>query len=477
MAIFRVVKGQEVLEDYITADQTIGGWVEEPGGVIELPCAEAGGAHVAYVCANGYRRTRSEPFVVGGEGPHAPVVVRMDRGASISGKVSDARGAAVPSPAVEVCWAASDRPRLVSWAGLLIADQRPAACTAVTFADGRYVASGLDEGTYVLRVESPGLAAAETLPIRLAARENRTGVDVSLSPGGTIVGEVLDLGGSLAVDLPIVAVDASGWARVARTDPSGCYRMARMEAGNYWLRAGDGGDSGEAQWQPYYAPLLAASGERSPGVRVEVRANEEARCDLDLSKTHGSLRGRVTRDGFAVSAALLNLCADPTVDYAEEPYPEFMCLAQAVAETDGSFTFERLQQGRYLLVVRDPATDLPLAAEVVDLGGGDVLRTDFTLASCRLTGSVVAEEANEPLADALVFVWRRCRYQGRLLKLGLEVGNAETDRNGAFELAGLSDGTYALEVIAGEGWRERQSVVELVPGPQHQTVVRLQPAR
>ena len=99
--------------------------------------------------------------------------------------------------------------------------------------------------------EPAGLPAAT--PITLAAGATRTGVDASLTGGGSITGRVLDGAGAPAAGVHVDAHTDGGAlvTRSARTDSTGTYTITGLSSGSYQLTAYDPtllGWDGEPSW-------------------------------------------------------------------------------------------------------------------------------------------------------------------------------------------------------------------------------------
>ncbi|MFN7963140.1 MAG: carboxypeptidase-like regulatory domain-containing protein [Thermoanaerobaculia bacterium] len=127
-----------------------------------------------------------------------------------------------------------------------------------TDATGAYSFGALSAGTYYLTTSASSLGFLDELyndypcpvgppvgcdplqgePLRLEAGEQRTGVDFSLGPGGTIAGRLLDAGSSEPLAGQEVQAYGASLQFVASgtSDAAGRYRVRGLGSGNYFVR-------------------------------------------------------------------------------------------------------------------------------------------------------------------------------------------------------------------------------------------------
>ena len=144
--------------------------------------------------------------------------------------------------------------------------------TATTTGNGTYLASGLDPGTYAVKI-APGCGTVHTddVPQRLTgtvvvtAGATTSGVNATLVEGGSVAGRLL---GALAGHgvLDVTAFDATGAAVATTTSSSdGTYRLIGVPAGTYVI--GTGGDYSAAA-AVHAGPVVVAAGGSVTGIDI-----------------------------------------------------------------------------------------------------------------------------------------------------------------------------------------------------------------
>ena len=250
------------------------------------------------------------------------VLLELGRGLEIRGTVVDDSGRPV-SGAVVKWWLVDPRHSLFS--------ARPTM--PGTDELGRFVVSGLREGTYQIAAHAPGLAQARLdEPLELGD-SSISGVELMLGPGGAIGGRILGLE---VDDLSLVRVTADllgqgliGPDGEAPVDFEGRYRLDDMAFGDWQVTA-----------------TLRRGQEIERSLRQVVSISPEgASVELDFDFDVGlTLVGRMTRGGEPLSGALLILSSEAS-------------QGSVRSRTDhlGAFHVEGLERGRYSLYIA--ATD------------------------------------------------------------------------------------------------------------------------
>ncbi|WP_437677148.1 carboxypeptidase regulatory-like domain-containing protein [Sorangium sp. So ce131] len=216
--------------------------------------------------------------------------------------------------------------------------------------DGRYTLSGLQPARWSISASAPGHRPAHYVTpdafrapfLDLGAGEARTGVDLTLAPGGVEVkGQVEDIGGgAISGALVMISRFGPGDVVVARSDAQGSY-AAWVDEGPYMARAEADGYS--AGFKDGVAPGPA----------------------LKLLLTPASvLAGRVLEAGTGapVEGATISLEND-------EGWGEMPGAAAAHSDAEGRFRVDRLPPGRYRILARAPGR-FGQARESVVLGVG-----------------------------------------------------------------------------------------------------------
>ena len=205
---------------------------------------------------------------------------------------------------------------------------------------GNFTLSPHEARAWIVRAEAPGHAPAERGPFEFDPAIGLEGIELSLTPGGSIEGRVLANGRAIA-GLVVGASCGDGHPISTRTDLEGFYRFVHLMPGRWEVR----------QIESDLAPdsfAMTMWGEALNKVDLPwncvVSEGEVTRHDI-VSGPRPTLVGRLTFDGRgpgAWSAKLIN-DADPIVRH------DAVRLAP-----DGSFTIEMPSEGRYrLMIVQD----------------------------------------------------------------------------------------------------------------------------
>ena len=251
------------------------------------------------------------------------------RPAAIEGTVRDMAGSPIPS--AHVCGSALSRFALSTDDDLGRDGIREPSCTT-TGADGRFRLSGLFPGRYNVDAGAPRFMpgryrdAGQVTALRLAPGETRSGVDITLHPGGVeLSGTVKDVGGGPVegawVRASMQARPTIGAAR-ARSLADGSFRL--------WVAPGN-------------IDLFA----RADGYADAWRRSAAPAHSVEILLTPGSsLSGRVVdaATGRAVAGARVSTFLDP--DLSDHDVSSGT-RATALADDDGRFRFTRLAPGRY----------------------------------------------------------------------------------------------------------------------------------
>lgn len=276
------------------------------------------------------------------------IVVRLDRGAPVSGRVVSAAGAPVAGARVWASAASEPFPVI-----------DPQLDAVVTDADGRWQMAALAAGTYRFAASHPAHAQTTTAPIALSGATARDGVDIQLDDGGVLAGRVVDAAGAPVAGAELrVAARGGGVAwrllRVARAGGDGRFSIAGLPRRGVEIVAHHDGGSSD---------IVAADLRAAPRAEVELRT--------------------------AASAPI----AGVVVDAAGEPMPEAQVAVdpvfgggvgereawqvrghpRAITDAAGAFSFGGLPPGRYTVrAARPGAPPAALALHAgVDAAPGD----------------------------------------------------------------------------------------------------------
>jgi hypothetical protein len=112
----------------------------------------------------------------------------------------------------------------------------------LTDGDGKFSIAQLPAGRYSFTAEAAGFEPPRDSPddpqtLELKPGEHRGGFSIALIPWGTISGRVLDAEGRPVQGVWVAALGLDGFVSYQISDPRGEYRMPRLSAGRYRVRA------------------------------------------------------------------------------------------------------------------------------------------------------------------------------------------------------------------------------------------------
>jgi carboxypeptidase family protein len=368
-------------------------------------------------------------------GPRQPVLLELLRGARVTGRVTDARGAPAASAHVRCVASAMDdltvesgplplaaeAAALPSGAGRALGSTR----SAIADARGRFTVDDLIPGRYRVEVAHAGSEPMRTDEITLAPGERRDLGALALRDGFPIEGRVVDEGGAPLEGARVVIAggpDASGL--YALTDGAGAFSIA-LPAGHYRLTA-------------------SAPGHGSAGTEIDVRGGEpSASIALRLARAEAILEGLVRDTGGRPlgRARLLAWPRDGAAGGTGTP------IGTASADVGGHFRMADLPAGELRIEVQHP--DYPRVTMVATPG-------QFVSFTVPFPGGI-AGEAHARATGAAV-------TRGRVEAAGPDgaKASAELQRAGAFRLPRLAPGHWRLSVSA-PGYHPTEQELDVPP--------------
>jgi RNA polymerase sigma-70 factor (ECF subfamily) len=160
-----------------------------------------------------------------------PVVIVMDRAASIEGRVLHADGRPARGARLHV------ESALPPWFGELAPGREPprAACDDA----GAFRLAGLTAGATVVYADADDAGRSASEELVLATGENRGGLLLTLTQGARLTGEVLDGQGGPAAGDVIYLQEAEGDVRFGSADQEGRFAFEHLEPGSWNVTAID----------------------------------------------------------------------------------------------------------------------------------------------------------------------------------------------------------------------------------------------
>jgi hypothetical protein len=292
--------------------------------------------------------------------------------------------------------------------------------------DGSFRLSPVAGGSYTLGAEAESRARTELDAAVEVARENVTGLEVTLRQGATLSGRILGLSPE---ELAVVGVEASAEDKgsvPARIDAQGRYEIRHLQPGDWQVRA--------ALWE----------GRRQVEVRVPVGpADREVSRDLEF-------RPRLTLSGQVL--------------YEEEPLADtrvsirgerFAAGRDTTTDFDGRFRLEDLEPDTYWVGLSKPSKRLVHNATVELVDDREVV---IRIEASTLAGRVGETASGEPIGDAQLMLRHPAGPEGPEF---LVTGASQAD--GSFLLLRVPAGSYQLTVRA-EGFSPAEQEVQVAAG-------------
>lgn len=337
----------------------------------------------------------------------ATLTIRLAKGAAVTGVVLDGTTRA-PVPGARV---GLDR-------GLALPtdwEERATRNEAVADAKGAFRLDGLGRGALTLLARAPGYGAGRREGVRPGAR-----VELFLFPGATLRGTVRDEAGR-PVKGASVRLQGDGWtspAPIETSDASGAFVVAGVEPGEYLV--------------------VAREGARAPAIdTVVVPARGDATVELTLGGG-GFVRGRVVDGaGQPLAGARVRVAT-----FEDRGLPGFLAEALGGASAgDGTFALGPLPSARLGLAV-SLARYAPrrLEADVATRQSVD-LRDVVLDPGLAIRGRVRDREGN---GVAFALVSAQQGFAGASLGADASTGEAESESDGSFVIAGLKPGAHQV---------------------------------
>lgn len=210
-------------------------------------------------------------------------------------------------------------------------------------AEGRFLLTPREPGSYVVRAERAGSAPAVSAPIEIASGLAASDVQLVLGPGGAIEGRVVRLDGADPAGTIVGLSRADGKDRTVRVGTDGAYRFTHLTPGPWLLveRA--------EELRPDRTETSSSSGNRkAPEIdwTCQVVEGRTTHHDLVLGSEEACvLEGRLILEGEAPLAWSAKLVREEEI-FAEEGG------ASVTLDPSGAFRVTCPEPGRYWLVLR-----------------------------------------------------------------------------------------------------------------------------
>lgn len=308
--------------------------------------------------------------------------------------------------------------------------------------ENTFEVSGLAPGVYRLRATSSLGQTGESEDLGLELEETRTGVEISLSPGGMLVGRVISgeslagIAGASVEVIPLAQLRENDGHRPGQNQPR---RNAEAPPKPIGVECDERGDFIITGLTPCtYRVRAFADSYRETRISVPIQAGETREEILELFSEPGILFGKVVdQDGQGIAGARVR----------GEYSPENMYdRVETTTNAEGGYELT-VSPGRWSLRAQAPEDQASWARETVEMETPTRVERNFVLfPGVRVFGTVT--RGGEPLTQTrLEFV--------SLSSTSRSGGRATTNANGHYEVL-LRQGDYAIAVAG-----QRRATLEL----------------
>lgn len=416
------------------------------------------------------------------------VLVELEPGARLTGRVTSANGSPLSDVAVAIAPSATG--------GFAM---RGAMSRTRTDANGEYVLESLEPGDETVTFSHPKHVETSK-KITLKGRDNR--LDVTLGAGQRLAGVVVTEAGTPVPEAEVMAF-GSGGGREARTNASGTFEFESLAPGRYRftaaksgfaegvvddfdvssgaplritvktggtiygrvtglpeaelanviVMAGSGGRSSSSSpvdpqgnfriegaptgtvrvWATASSRMIGSGGGRSSAPQVvELAPGGTQQVTIEF-RADTVVRGRVTRNGVPLTTATVQFW--PRGGTAQS-------TASAATDEQGNYSVSGLEPGEYNVLVRDARyASYQTTHEVRGSGTFDI---EYKVGMVR--GRVLNALSNDPVANASVQLRASGHAESRFAPYA-----GSTDPAGSFSIDSVPPGTYTV-TVGGEGF-------------------------
>jgi len=344
---------------------------------------------------SGYLVENSHFFKTSGGDVTGPLIVILNPGAAVSGRVID-RGSRAPVRDTRIDVIPFDPPREPS------VNRQPAKKVVrhvrTTFTDlrGDYRVTGLHPGAYRVRAVPIEQTPAESAPFELAPRGVFSLPVLEVGPAAAIEGIVLDREGLPVRAMPILAYRPDGRQQQAESDGNGRYRIAPLSPGTYRVRMQAERERSFYDWRSP-APHWPPPGQELRGERlVELSPGATETIDFHLEQTHlADVIGLVRVNGAPAEGLLVEI-------RRESNRYDGPSDGEVFTDHEGAYRLRAIPSGRCIVLVNRPREREEIVMRAIELEPAGAQRVDFDLQLTTLAVSVVERETGRPVMPASV---------------------------------------------------------------------------
>ncbi len=376
--------------------------------------------------AEGTARGQSTPIkVVEGQSVE-DVVIEVERGAMVEGRVLDPTGAPVANAEVrgyepELPAAADGAATFISRAirvggrgrggmGRFNFDGRRSVGRTKSDGDGRYQLEHLTAGTFDLEVSHADFATLRGSTGEVEVGQKKSGVDFALSRGGSVEGNVVNVDGTPRAGdrIEVTSRVISSVTVSAVSDANGYYRVDHVPAGEAVATREESKGGGGNDMVAVFAMAAGGGNGEDEGKKVLIEEGKSVRVDFSQVEKP-IVEGIVTCSDGPVAGAIVS--ANQGGDGRRPPMIFGGSANQATTGADGRYRLTDLDPGEWSLSVRHPQGLVPTTVSLT-LAGGTPTRQDFALDGGVVEGIAVGPDGKTPVNGATVNLERVSGNEG-----------------------------------------------------------------
>jgi protocatechuate 3,4-dioxygenase beta subunit len=317
----------------------------------------------------------------------------------------------------------------------------PSAVRCPTGADGRFVLDSLIEGEATVMVEHKDYGNTSRTGIVIREGEEPQELVFLIEDGGIVAGRVLDSSGKPVKGVQVMFMKQGSpgvgfTVKNVETDGEGRYRSKPLGAGLYSVTVAmkEGGLFGKIK-------------------TVKVLAGETVTVDFGDTASGCTVMGRVTSNGKGVKDCVVGLIS--TSKYASGKGASALNMSVAKSGKDGSFRLTGVRPGRYYLlaqVIGERSVSRGRATKIqIEIHEGMTeKRVDLPFPCGAIRGKLMDKATGKPIVGATIMVIKG-KTEQRLPRniddfFDAFGGQSLSDAQGGFEVGGLAEGQYRIEI-------------------------------
>ncbi|HJP00702.1 MAG TPA: carboxypeptidase-like regulatory domain-containing protein [Planctomycetota bacterium] len=385
-----------------------------------------------HAIAEGYAGSEGVSVSLGDAPPEA-LLIRLVHAGTVAGRVYTPEGVPVSDAAVFVGAEGPSWQRQVSGS--------PELPSATTEDDGSFLLEGVLPGQVEVLARAEGYATSVSALLELAPRQQIDDVELFLTMGGTLTGEVIADDERPSVNATIQVVHMGEFEiHFTTTDSEGRFRLENLDPGDHQVNAMpkasrmiEMADGESDSLGKLVAELKTAMVEITDGELTHVVLGTPAQDPVVVS-------GRITLDGEPHARAFVSFFREGGLDLSK--------TRPATSDEDGRYSITVDGAGSYLVLVQQMDGDLGSQSSVefsLEIPEGQSCTRDLELPLGRLSGLVRGAEG-DPAAGERVTLLPGGASQTGLFWGGRFHGEVSTDDEGRFDIRGLAPGEYMLSV-------------------------------